>query len=121
MINTAMTLKDFFSGFDLPAYAESNIPDDVVLPYITFQLIEPEWSEQAPYHAQVWYRKNHLGELLAKADQIVGAIHQGAVFENDAGYVVLYPATPLIQVLTDEDSERAYISLMINAYHMPGN
>ena len=121
MINTSMTLKEFFRGFDLPAYTEDSIPDKVDLPYITFPLTEPAWNEQGTFYCQVWYKKEHLSELLAKADQIVGAIQEGALFENDVGYVALYPATPLIQVFTDEDSQRAYISLMINSYHMLGN
>ena len=121
MINTAMTLKEFFSSFDIPAYAENNIPDEINLPYITYPLTEPNWNEQDNFHCQIWYKKKHLGELLAKADQVVGAIGEGVILANDAGYVVIYPAEPNIQLLTDDDSERAYINLMINAYHMPGN
>lgn len=121
MINTAMTLKEFFSGFDIPAYAESSVPDEVALPYITYPLTEPSWNEQAVYHCQIWYQQKHLGELLAKADQVVGAIQEGVILKNAGSYVVMYPSEPLIQILTDEDSQRAYISLIINAYHMPGN
>ena len=121
MINTAMALKSFFGGFDLPAYAEDSIPDEINLPYITYPVTEPEWSEQTTFYCQVWFKKNHLGELLAKADEIVGAIQEGVRIEISGGYVVLHPSTPLIQVFTDEDSQRAYISLLINSYHMPGN
>ena len=35
MYNTAAALKTFFSGFDLPAYQEGTVPEDVQLPYIT--------------------------------------------------------------------------------------
>ena len=121
MINTAMSLKEFFSSFDIPAYAENSVPDAVTLPYITYPLIEPSWNEQAMTHCQIWYQQKHLGELLAKTDQVLGAIQEGITLENDSGYVVLYPAEPNVQTLTDEDSQRAYINLIINAYHMPGN
>ena len=121
MINTAMSLKEFFSSFGIPAYAENSVPDEVALPYITYPLTEPNWREQVSFHCQIWYKKKSLGELLAKADQVVGAIEEGVILENDAGYVVIYPAEPNIQLLTDDDSQRAYISLSINAYHMPGN
>jgi len=120
MINTAATLKTFFSGFGLPAYAENNVPDDLQLPYITYPLIEPEWDEQASYYCQVWYRKKQLAALLSKADQIVAAIGEGIVFEQDGGYVALYTSTPLQQMLTDDDSQRVYINLIIKAYHIPG-
>lgn len=121
MINTAKTLKTFFSGFDLPAYTVNNVPEETQLPYITYPLTEPEWEEQATFYCQVWYPKRKLNDLLVKADQIVAAIAHGAVFQQNGGYLAIYPSTPLIQTLTDEDSERAYINLIIRAYHQPGD
>ena len=121
MLNTASTLKTFYSSFDLPAYTLESVPDEVELPYITFPLTEPEWNRQSDTYCQVWYPKNRLGDLLTKADQIVAAIGEMKQFDQTGGYVVLYPSTPLIQILTDEYSQSAYINLLINAYHMPGD
>lgn len=121
MINTAKTLKTFFSGFDLPAYTLDSVPDTVELPYITYPLIEPEWNEQSSLYCQVYYPKKRLGDLLAKADEIVGAIGEMKKFEHEKGYVVIYPSTPLVQIMSDEMTQSAYISLSINAYHMPGD
>ena len=42
MYQTAKALKEFFSGFDLPAYSTDSVPEDVELPYITYSLAEPE-------------------------------------------------------------------------------
>ena len=121
MINTAKTLKTFFGGFSIPAYAQESVPENTQLPYITYPLVEPEWDEQATFYCQVWYRKNRLADLLAKADQVVKAIGTGVILEQNGGYVVIYPSTPLIQMITDDDSQRVYINLSINAYHMPGD
>lgn len=121
MLKTAATLKTFFGSFGLPAYTLQSVPDEVTLPYITYQLTEPEWNEQANTYCQVWFPKNQLAALLAKADQIAAAIGTGIQFTQDGGYLVLYPATPLIQIYSDEYSQSAYINLMINAYHMPGD
>ena len=120
MLNTAKTLKTFFSSFDLPAYTVNNVPENTQLPYITYQLVEPEWDQQANLYCQVWWRKNDLAAMLGKADAILAAIGTMKKFKQDGGYVVLYPATPLIQTLTDEDTDRAYINLIIRTYHMPG-
>lgn len=120
MRNVAITLKSFFSGFGIPAYTLDSVPDNVTLPYITYPLTEPEWSGQGNFYCQVWYPKNQLADLLTKADQITAAIGQGIKIEHGAGYVVLYPATPLIQILSDDYSQSAYINLLINAYQMPG-
>ena len=121
MLNTAKTLKTFFGGFSLPAYTLESVPDDVDLPYITFPLVEPEWGEQANFYCQVWYRKNQLAALLAKADAIVKAIGVMKEFDQDGGHLVIYPSSPLIQILTDETTQSAYINLAINAYHLPGD
>lgn len=121
MLNTAKTLKTFFSGFGLPAYTTESVPDETTLPYITYPLVEPEWNEQASFLCQVWYRKNQLTALLTKADQIAAAIGTGKVIKQQGGYLAIYPSTPLIQTLTDESSQRAVINLSIKAYHMPGD
>lgn len=120
MKTTAQTLKTFFSGFDIPAYTLQSVPDEVKLPYLTYQLIEPEWNEQASMYCRVWYPKKRLPDLLAKADQIVAAIGTGKEFAQTGGYIVLYPSTPLIQIMSDEHTQSAHIMLTINAYHMPG-
>lgn len=121
MLNTAATLKTFLGGFGLPAYTLDSVPENVELPYITYPLVEPEWDEQASFYCQIWYRKNKLADLLTKADEVVAAIGTMKKFEQTGGYLVLYPSTPLIQILTDEDTQSAYILLSLNAYHMPGD
>ena len=120
MLNTAQTLKEFFGSFGIPAYTLSSVPDEVELPYITYPLTEPEWDQSASFYCQIWYRKNNLEALLEKADQVVGAIGLMKKFPKQGGYVLLYPETPLIQILTDENSQSAYINMSIKAYHMPG-
>lgn len=121
MLNTAAKLKMFFSGFGLPAYTLQSVPDEVELPYITYLLVEPEWDQQANSYCQVWYPKNRLADLLAKADQIVGAIGLMKKIDHPEGYLIIRPQTPVTQIMSDEYSQSAYINLTINAYHMPGD
>ena len=121
MLNTAAALKTFFSGFRIPAYTLESVPETVSLPYITYPLIQPEWNEQTSYYCQAWYPKNRLADLLAKADEIAAAVGpSGYKIEVPGGWMVIYPSTPLIQILTDEHTQSAYIGLAINVYQMPG-
>ena len=120
MLNVSETLKSFFASFDLPAYTLSSVPDEVDLPYITFPLLEPEWNQQSSFYCQIWYPKNRLEQLLTKADEVAKAIAHGKRFNLPEGYLVLYPASPLIQTITDEHTQSVYMNLLINAYHMPG-
>ena len=121
MLNTAMTLKTFFSQFGIPAYTLDSVPEEVELPYIVYPLTEPEWNEQTNFYCQVWYRKQNLGALLAKADQVLAAIGTGITIPMTGGYLTLYTSTPVIQIMSDDYAQSAYINLAINAYHMPGD
>ncbi len=117
---TAKALKQFVGSFGLPAYMVGTIPDDIDRPYLTFPLTEPEWNQKATFYIQGWYRTTSNTELLTKADQIVREIGTGLIINTDNGYLVIYPETPLIQVLVDGDWRSFYINLSINSYHMPG-
>ena len=120
MLNTAAKLKLFYSGFGLPAYTSDSVPEEVTLPYITYELTEPEWDEQASTRCQVWYPKKRLEDLLRKADEITREIGSCKKIALPGGYLVIRPSTPLVQVRSDDYSQSALILLSINAYHMPG-
>ena len=121
MINTARTLKTFFGSFGIPAYTLQSVPEEVQLPFLTYPLMEPEWDQESTMYCQVWYPKNHLADLLEKADAIAKAVGTMKEFPQEGGYVVLYPSTPFIQILTDDKTQSAYINLILRTYHMPGD
>lgn len=118
MKETAETLKSFFRGFGIPAYARNKIPDEVTIPYITYDLTEPRWNEQGNASCQVYYPKDQLEELLTKADEILSAIGEGVKIEMPGGYLCLYVDSR--DGMSDDQSESIYIAMSINAYHLPG-
>lgn len=120
MKEVAAKLKLFFSGFGLPAYARNDIPDEVDLPYIAYDLIVPRWDVQGNISCQVYYPKNQLEDLLTTADEIRAAIGPGLEITLSNGYLMLYLANQS-ENMSDEYSESVYIPLIINAYHLPGS
>jgi hypothetical protein len=120
MMKTAAALSTWLSRFGLPVYLAQDVPDGAELPYMTVPLSEPEWNRQGSYYIQVWYRTKSNAQPITKADEIVGEIGEGVRIPFDGGIVVLWPSTPLIQMLVDGDVRSAYINLAINSYHMPG-
>ena len=120
MYQAAAALKTFFSGFGLPAYAVDSVPDDVALPYIAYSMSVPEWNQKASLYAQVWDRTKSNAYIIRVADQITAAIGQGLNIPVDGGYLVLWPESPLIQIMVDGDFRSAYINLSVNTYHLPG-
>lgn len=120
MIATAQALSTWLATFKLPVYINNDVPDDAATPYITIPLTEPEWNTKATFYIQIWYRTKSNAVLMAKADEIASAIGQGIKLTCTGGYLVIYPESPLIQLLVDGDYRRAYINLSLNAYKLPG-
>lgn len=117
---TAKALKTFFGNFGLPAYTVESVPKDVTVPYLTYPLNEPEWNQKTSFYVQGWYRTTSNAQLSAKADEIISAIGIGITLKTDSGYLVIYPESPLVQMIVDGDYRSFYINLSINAFQMPG-
>ena len=117
MTNTARTLYEFFSGFGIPAYVQDNIPDNARMPYITYELIEPEPLSYAYMHASVWYRDTSYNAVSAKCDEIKAAIGRGTSLPTGNGFVALYREnnTPFAQIMSDPNPEtkRVLLSMRI--------
>ena len=116
----AKALKTFVGGFGYPAYTVDTVPDDVSAPYLVYPLKEPEWNQKTTWYIQGWFRTTSNEELTSKADQIIKEIGTGVTITTDSGYLVIYPDTPLVQLMTDGDYRSFYISLSINVFQMPG-
>lgn len=117
---TAKALKSFVGGFSLPAYAVGSVPKDVDVPYLTYPLTEPEWNQKASFYIQGWYRTTGNAALAEKADQIIREIGTGITINTESGYLVIYPESPLVQMMVNGDYRSFYINLSVNAYQMPG-
>ena len=117
---TAKALKSFVGGFDLPAYAIGSVPDDVQAPYLVYPLVEPEWNQKASFYIQGWFRTTSNTALVEKADEIVREVGAGITISTDSGYLVIYPETPLVQMMVNDDYRSFYINLSINVFQMPG-
>lgn len=118
MTQTATALYSFFSAFDIPAYAESMEPDGATLPYITYELAEPDWRGSTTIHANVWYRSTSFTDIARKVDQIRMAVGEGISIPTQSGAVHLWADTNWAQFIPmdgDPTLKRAYLSFEIQA------
>ena len=120
MYQAQAALKQFFSGFGIPAYTEDTVPEDVSLPYITYAAGQPEWDQKSTLYAQIWDRSRSNSFILTKADEIDRAVGQGLKIDLEEGYLVIWPETPRSQVRTDGDYRSAYLNFSVNVYQTPG-
>lgn len=125
MEEVARALQTFWSGFGLPAYPEDNVPEaedkdnlTALLPYITYTLARPEWSEPMAAQARVWYWSESYKGIMETVDAIVAKIGSGILLPAGDGYVCIRPSTPLVQFQPSEDYRLkiAYLNLQLNAY-----
>lgn len=115
MKNTAKALYNFFSSFGLEAYVEYSPDKDAQLPYITYQLVEPDWRDNATLYARVWYRSTSYVEINTKVDQIRAAIGEGLSLPTEDGAVYLTKGTPFAQNMPMEgDSTLKVVYLLFN-------
>ena len=116
---TAKALDAFFYSFGIDSYAESEVPDDAKPPYITYELIDPDWMGKAPLHARVWYRSNNLIAISEKVDEIKAALGNGGVsIKTESGAVYLWPDDNFAQIQPfegDPTLKCAFLSLIIQA------
>lgn len=105
MIKTAQALKKFFSSFGIPAYEENSVPDSVDTPYITYQLVEADWSESASVSATVWYKGTSLSDLLNEVDKIKSYVGEGLHIPVEGGCVCIYKGSPFAQTQETNDDK----------------
>lgn len=114
-MNKIQALYNFWSGFDIPAYDESTVPDTAALPYITFEVATDDFGHEMPVTASLWYRSTKWDAITAKEEQIASAIGRGGIMlPYDGGVIWLKKSTPWAQRMADNDDMIRRIVLQLN-------
>ena len=108
-------LHAWFSQF-LPAYPTSNVPKDVVFPWLTYELITGSWdSGEIALTVNLWYYTESEAIPNAKAQELSDAIGYGGVtIPCDGGFIWLKRGSPWCQNVkddTDPNIKRRYINV----------
>ena len=93
MTELAAALYDFWSGFGIPAYLQDNVPDDAVLPYITYEVVRGDAMGATVLVAHNWHQKAAGGNAARHEvmDAIARAIpSQGRRVPVGRGFAMLY-------------------------------
>ena len=111
----AAALQSFFERF-LPSYAASSVPDDVIFPYLTYELITSAWEDgEVGITVNLWYYTTSESIPNAKAQEISNAIGLGGVsVPCDGGFIWVKRGTPWCQNLHDDADpmiKRRYIQI----------
>ena len=111
----AAALHQWFNQF-LPFYPASSVPDDVVFPYGTYELITSAFDggEQG-LAVNFWYYTASEAIPNAKVEELSKRIgYSGVTIPCDEGYIWLKRGSPFCQSLTYENDpaiKRRYINI----------
>ena len=112
-MNREQALHRFWSSFGIPAYDESTVPDNAVMPYITYQVSAGLINQPVLATASLWYRSNSWEEITLKAHEISDGLN-GHSINYDNGAILLYNGMPRYQRLQDENDMIRRIFFNIN-------
>lgn len=114
----SQALRTFFSSFGMTAYTSTSVPDDVIFPYLTYDLITGAWGdEQAAITVNLWFYTESEAIPNAKAEEISKKIGLGGItIPCDDGIIWIKRGSPWCQSLTDETNKtikRRYINITV--------
>jgi hypothetical protein len=109
-------LHNFFNSFGIKGYRNTSVPDDVIFPYLTYDVLISSWEEDpVSLTVHLYDYTESEAKVDAKAEQIRKAIGMGGVLLNcDGGAIWLKWGVPWCQSLvddTDKTIKRRYINI----------
>ena len=108
-------LHDFWNSFGIPAYDETDVPDDAEMPYITYGAVVSGFERVVMLNASIWYNSTSWTAISQKADEIAQAVkdYRLEAIEDDQ-YLFLTQGSPFAQRMPDTDDRirRIYINIM---------
>ena len=122
MKKTAKALYDFWSSFGINAFPADQLPDDlnstpIELPYLTHQIIKPEWRYRVSTYAKVYFHDTSYADITDIIDSIESRIGEGVMLPTGDGFLLLFKDINFCQFQPTGDPavKMAYLMLVIEA------
>lgn len=102
----AAALNKFFNTFGMTAYPSSAVPEDVIFPYLTYELATGDiYSGDISIVVNLWFHTQSEKIPNDKVEQIAKAIGiGGATVPYDEGAIWIKKGSPFSQSLNDENN-----------------
>ena len=113
LITKQAALFNFFNSFGIPAYPKTAIPDDVQMPYITYDVVVDSFGEDVSLSADIWYKTDSEKMPNKKAQEIADKVTMGGIsVPCDGGLIWIKRGSPWCQSVTDTDNtvKRRYLN-----------
>lgn len=102
-MDKSQAIHTFWNSFGLPAYDENTVPDDAVMPYITYEVQTDSIGEPVSVSTSLWYRSLSWELISKKTEQISEyiAMMQPPSIAIDGGRMYITKASPFAQRVGD--------------------
>lgn len=96
----------FWSGFGLPAYEVTSVPDNATMPYITYESSSDDFGNTLALSASVWYWSSSWADCISKVKEISTKIGRGGkLVKYDGGAFWIKKGTPWANRLNMNDND----------------
>lgn len=100
------TLFNFFNGFGMPAYPDTAVPSDTIMPYMTYTVPFGAFGDlPLPITVKLWYHTESEAIPTEKALEIMRLIDNGINLPCDGGCIFLTMGQPRGSCFTAEDDK----------------
>ena len=114
-MDKAQALNGFWSSFGLACYDEQTVPDNAVLPYITYETITDSLDNRLRLTGSLWYRSRSWEDITDKAQDIADYIGPGGVnLPYEGGSLWITRGLSFAQRIADPNDDgirRIYLSI----------
>ena len=113
-MDKSQALYSFWSGFGLVAYDENTVPDDAVMPYITYSSSTDSLDGTLSLYGSLWYKSFSWKEISKKTEEIAKFIYEMTPIRIEGGYLWINKGTPFAQRMSDPSDDlirRMYINI----------
>ena len=115
-MDKSQAIQSFWESFNIPAYDETIVPDDAVMPYITYGVRTDSLDNVVNMYASIWYRSTSWEDISKKTEQIAKYIveQNPPSIQFDKGRLSIAKGTPFAQRMADPNDNmirRMYINI----------
>ena len=106
-----VALNTFWNSFNVPAFEVSTIPDNVEMPYLTYEGAIDDFGNEIATSVNLYYRGKSWKAITEKLDEIEDVISKGVYVNfSDNKSILIRKANPFAQRVAEEDEEvRRYV------------
>lgn len=109
-------IHKLWSSFGIPAYDEQTVPQDAVMPYITYRVASDSIGRVVNLNASIWYRSTSWIDVTKKLREIEAAIGKNGfrIYQLGEGYVWFTKGSPFAQRMSDPEDDmirRIYLNV----------